>query len=81
MGTIAILFGIIIVIHPNDHNPPHVHVWCGEKRAKFSIVDGSILNGHIPTSKIKIVQEFISTYRNELLQMWNTKSYSLIEKK
>ena len=81
MGTVAILFGIIIVIHPNDHNPPHVHVWCGEKRAKFSIVDGRLMNGHIPASKVKIVQEFISCYKKELLEMWKTKSYSLIEKK
>ena len=81
MGTVAILFGVIIVIRPNDHNPPHVHAWYDEKQAKFSIIDGSIISGSLPSSKIKDVQWFISTYREELLKMWNDKSYSILEKK
>ena len=81
MGTVAILFGLIIIIHPDDHNPPHVHVWYGEKRAKFSILSGKKMNGSIPSSKVKIVQEFISCYQEELLKMWNTKLYSILEKK
>ena len=55
-----------------EHNPPHVHAFYGEKCAIFSILNGEMLNGDFPKKGIKMVQEFINRYRDELLEMWAT---------
>lgn len=81
MATVAILFGIIIGIHPADHNPPHVHVWYNGEQAVFLIQNGNIRGKcKIPKSKTKLVKDFILCYQDELLKMWDSKQYYLIKK-
>jgi len=40
----------------NDHNPPHFKVKYSEFEANILIENGSILNGDLPISKLKLVQ-------------------------
>lgn len=82
MATVAILFGIIVQIHFNEHNPPHIHAWFSGKSASFYISSGEIMEGSFPKSQAKTVKEFILCYQKELMDMWNnTKKVSILEKK
>ena len=44
MPTLNCFDGIYIKMLPKDHEPPHVHVECGNRRSCFKISDGEILN-------------------------------------
>jgi hypothetical protein len=37
MPTIFVIFGLRVVIYPNDHRPAHVHVEGGGKEAVFNL--------------------------------------------
>ena len=39
MPTVIIVFGLRVVIYPNDHRPAHVHVEGGGKEAVFKLND------------------------------------------
>ena len=77
MPTISLFYGIAIMMYPfnKEHNPPHIHAFCGSDDASFIIADGTILAGYFPSNKKKLVQQFIKQYKEELLNMWNTGSY------
>lgn len=74
MPTISVFYGIAIMMYQIDkeHNPPHIHAFYGEKFGIFSITNGEMLNGDFPKKGIKLVKEFISRYKDELLEMWAT---------
>lgn len=74
MPTICRFLGIIVSMNlkPKEHNPPHIHVYCGGQVARVNIQNNEILSGEIPQNKVKLVNEFINAYRNELLEMWNS---------
>ena len=78
MPTIASFYGIIIMMHLRDkeHEPPHIHVFYGDDNATFEIESGNILwGGKFPKTGTKLVRKFISLYKKELLEMWNTGIY------
>jgi Domain of unknown function (DUF4160) len=62
----------------NDHNPPHFKVKYGEFEANILIESGSLYNGDLPVSKLKLVSAWAEIHKNELLQMWNTKEFHKI---
>lgn len=37
MPTVLVIFGLRVVIYPNDHRPAHVHVEGGGKEAVFNL--------------------------------------------
>ena len=37
MPTILVIFGLRVVVYPNDHRPAHVHVEGGGKEAVFNL--------------------------------------------
>lgn len=37
MPTVIVVFGLRVVIYPNDHRPAHVHVEGGGKEAVFNL--------------------------------------------
>ena len=77
MPTISVFYGIVVMMYLKDkeHNPPHIHAFYGDESATFYISDGEIMNGSLPRTAKKLVKEFITLYRNELLQMWETGEY------
>ena len=77
MPTISIFFGIIIMMHLRDkeHNPPHVHAFYGDYAATFLISNGEMCEGDFPNKENKLVKQFITKYKNELLEMWETGKY------
>lgn len=49
---------------------PHIHAKYQGQNASFSIIDGSILAGEIPLTKLRLVQAWIEIHRESLLADW-----------
>ena len=58
-----------------DHNPPHFNVVYGEYEANILIENGNLLNGDLPTNKLRLVSAWAEIHKEELLTMWNTKEF------
>ena len=66
-------YGIIIYLYFFDderHKTPHIHAKYQSSDASFSILDGTILAGEIPSGKVKLVQAWIEIHREALLADW-----------
>ena len=70
MPTISIFFGLIVRMYYNDHNPPHFHVLYQGMEAVFAIENGDILDGDLPNRAKRIIREWSSDHRGELLENW-----------
>jgi hypothetical protein len=79
MPEISRYYGIIVYMFFNDHNPPHFKVAYGEFEANILIENGSILNGDLPISKLKLAQAWAEIHKAELLEMWETKNFHKIK--
>jgi hypothetical protein len=71
MPTIAVIDGIVVMIYPRDHDPPHIHAWLAEHRCKLAIWNGALLEGHLPKAKLKQLQEWLEQHRPEVADAWN----------
>ena len=70
MPEISRFCGIVITMHFRDHNPPHFHAWYGEKSAKFSINDLTLIEGELPRNAISLVRKWAKEHHEELLANW-----------
>ena len=70
MPEISRFYGIVITMHFRDHNPPHFHAWYGEKVAKFSIKDLTLIEGSLPKNAISMVRRWAKKHQQELLANW-----------
>jgi len=73
MPTISMFYGIIVYMYFFDnerHKLPHIHAKYQGRNAAFSIIDGALLSGEIPTSKARLVQAWIEIHREALLADW-----------
>lgn len=74
MPVIAMFYGIIIRMFFRDnqqHHLAHIHAEYQGEVAVFSILDGMVLDGHIPAPKQKLVAAWIEIHRDELMADWN----------
>ena len=79
MPEISRFYGVIIYMFFNDHNPPHFKVKYSEFEANVLIENGTILNGDLPISKLKLVSAWAEIHKEELLNMRNSKDFHKIE--
>jgi hypothetical protein len=73
MPTISMFYGIVIYLYFFDderHKLPHIHAKYQGTEASFSILDGSVLVGEIPLTKVRLVQAWIEIHREALLANW-----------
>ena len=73
MPSISTFYGIIIYLYFMDnkqHNLPHIHVKYQEHEVIVSIPEGNILEGNIPTPKMKLLQAWIEIHKDELVANW-----------
>lgn len=66
-------YGIIVQMFNFDnqkHNLPHVHVKYSEFSATFSIPDGKIIEGNIPSNKKKLIEAWIEIHKDDLMADW-----------
>ncbi len=74
MPVISLFYGLIISMYYLDnkqHNLPHIHVKYNEFEAVFSIPDGELLDGKLPTNKIKLVKAWIEIRQEDLMADWS----------
>jgi len=57
-------------MYHDDHNPPHIHVEYQGHEALMNIKNGEVLVGKLPNKARKIVQEWMQTHQQELLDDW-----------
>jgi hypothetical protein len=79
MPEISRFYGLVIYMFFNDHNPPHFKVKFGEFEANILIENGSLLNGDLPISKLKLVSAWAEIHKEELFKMWDTKEFQRIQ--
>ena len=79
MPEISRFYGLIIYMFFNDHNPPHFKTNYGEFEANILIENGTILNGDLPVSKLKLVAAWAEIHKNELLDMWHSKEFHKVK--
>lgn len=70
MPSFSMFYGIIIYMYFVDnrqHHVPHIHVKYQEHEAVVLILDGELLEGNIPKSKMKLLQARIELHKDELI--------------
>ncbi len=73
MPTISMFYGILIRMFFYDtdkHNVPHIHAEYQGQVAVYSILDGAVLAGGLPTKKHKLVVAWIEIHQDDLLADW-----------
>lgn len=67
--------GLEVIIHSNDHNPPHFHVKTRDKiiDAKFSIETGEYLSGEIDSKNLKRIRAYYNSPKTKAVMqiIWN----------
>ncbi|WP_069471879.1 type II toxin-antitoxin system toxin DhiT [Candidatus Marithrix sp. Canyon 246] len=73
MPSLSTFYGIIIYMYFMDnkqHNLPHIHVKYQEYEVVVSIPEGDVLEGSIPSSKMKLLQAWMEIHKDELVADW-----------
>ena len=83
MPTIARFSGIVIRMNPKgkEHNPPHVHVQYDNYEITFDIVNMISRGWWFLKKQFKQSEKFIRSHAQELIEMWDTQNFRLIESK
>ena len=77
MAIISMFYGIIISMYYLDtkkHHLPHIHIKYQEKEAVISIPEGELIEGNIPSNKMKLVVAWIEIHQDELMADWDLAS-------
>jgi len=72
MPILSLFYGIVIRMHKEiseRHHKPHIHVEYAEDEVVIAL-DGEILEGAIPKSKIKLVEAWLEIHHDDLEANW-----------
>ncbi len=77
MPVIARFYGILIKMYfsQSEHGVPHFHAIYGEFNGVFAIENQEMLEGDLPPRAQRLVKEWATRYRAELLDMWNRQEF------
>jgi hypothetical protein len=72
MPTIIKQDGFRIVIWPNDHLPPHVHVFKNDAEVKITLTEPTVFNveGKISNKDLAKALNLVIEHQVELLEKW-----------
>jgi hypothetical protein len=73
MPVISMFYGIIVLMYYFDnrrHQQPHIHVQYSDEEAVISIPDGTVIEGSIKSSKLKLIQAWVEIHQDELMADW-----------
>ena len=70
MPEISRVYGIVIAMFHNDHEPPHFHARYGEHKALVSIREASVLRGELPPRALGLVKEWARAHQIALQEDW-----------
>lgn len=65
--------GVVFVIYPRDHMPPHVHLIYDGGRAKAGLEDGKLMKGRFPKGREGRIKKIIALHAAE----WTDTFYRL----
>ena len=74
MPVISMFYGIIVSMYFLDnrhHHLPHLHARYQEQEAVVVITDGQVIEGSIPSGKLKLLLAWVEIHRDELLADWD----------
>ena len=63
-------YGIVIYMYFADHNPPHFHAIYAEHEALIRVADGSTIRGELPSTAMRLVEQWRTLHHDELVQNW-----------
>ncbi len=72
MPILSMFYGIIIRMQSEKggkHHVPHIHCVYGDQEAVLAL-DGTLIEGNLPSNKMKLVQAWISLHEDELQANW-----------
>ena len=70
MPTIALFFGIRVLMYWNDHQPPHFHVEYQGQKALVGIDPLVVIQGTLPNRILRFVLAWGDLHHDEILQDW-----------
>ena len=70
MPEISRFYGIIITMYSAEHNPPHFHVYYGDKECVIDIQECAMVEGDMPQNKLRLVLAWCEIHKDELMQNW-----------
>ncbi len=73
MPTLSMFYGVVVRMQSEKggrHHKPHVHCIYGDDEVVVSL-DGEVLEGGIPPSKLKLILAWMEIHRDELTADWN----------
>jgi hypothetical protein len=72
MPEIARFWNFVIFMYPNDHEPPHFHVFCSGARAKIMFMTGEfvVLHKKISVADQRNLRKWAKRCQSELLAAW-----------
>ena len=70
MPEISRFFGIIILMHFNEHAPPHFHSKYGSSKCSVDLQTLRVMAGQLPRRAMAMTLEWAAEYRKELMENW-----------
>jgi hypothetical protein len=73
MPVVSMFYGVIISLYFMDnkqHHTPHIHAKYQEYEAVISIADGEVLEGQLPTAKMRLLLAWVEIHKDELMADW-----------
>jgi hypothetical protein len=70
MPIISEFFGIKIMMFWREHLPPHFHAEYWDFSCRIDIINGAVMEGMFPGSKLKLLLAWCELHRQELLDNW-----------
>lgn len=70
MPEISRFYGMVIIIHGREHNPPHFHVRYAEYEAVFGIQRIEQIEGELPRRARSMILEWAALHQQELVENW-----------
>nr|VFK39326.1 MAG: protein of unknown function (DUF4160) [Candidatus Kentron sp. SD]VFK44042.1 MAG: protein of unknown function (DUF4160) [Candidatus Kentron sp. SD] len=81
MPEICRFYGIIIrmFLIDREHPPRHIHIKYGDHTAVMDLENLGIVEGKLPQRCLRLVREWAQIHQQELIEMWDTQDFHLIE--
>lgn len=73
MPSLSMFYGIIVYMYYKDnaqHSKPHIHAIYQDDEVVVEIPNGQVLEGKLPSSKMKLLIAWIELHQDELIADW-----------
>ncbi len=71
MPCIGSADGLTFYVYADDHNPPHLHAYCGDDSVLISLASGKVIAGTMKVAKLEQAQRWLADNRRVAQAAWN----------